>query len=73
MRVGYRLPGQAGEAGLVDANGTALDPGAASCAPVWLGGHDIGAIMRGTVGSRELLREVAAAAALLVEVVRLRI
>ncbi|MFC6083679.1 sensor histidine kinase [Sphaerisporangium aureirubrum] len=73
LRVGYRLPGQVGDAGLVDANGTALDPGNASSAPVRLGGHDIGAIVRGTVGSRELLREVAAAAVLLVEVVRLRI
>ena len=70
LRVGYRLPGQAG---LVDAAGTALDPVGAYCAPVRLGGHEIGAILRGTAGSRELLREVAAAAALLVEVVRLRI
>ena len=73
LRVGYRLPGQAGDSGLVDATGTALDPGDAYRAPVRLAGQEIGAILRGTVGSRELLREVAAAAALLVEVVRLRI
>jgi signal transduction histidine kinase len=73
LRVGYRLPGQARDADLVDAAGAALDPGDAYRAPVRLGGYEIGAILRGTVGSRELLREVAAAAALLVEVVRLRI
>ncbi len=70
LRVGYRLPG---ETGLVDAAGAPLVPGAAHVAPVRLGGHEIGALVRGTAGSRELLREVAAASALLVEVVRLRV
>ncbi|MGW3497043.1 histidine kinase [Streptomyces sp. NPDC001020] len=70
LRVGYRLPGGLG---LVDATGTTLNPGQAHMAPVQLAGHDIGAIIRGTTGSRELLREVAGACALLVEVVRLRI
>ncbi|MFC5675490.1 sensor histidine kinase [Streptomyces incanus] len=70
LRVGYRLPSASG---LVDAAGAALDPGQAHVAPIRLGGHDIGAIVRGTTGSRELLREVASACALLVEVVRLRI
>ncbi|WP_433223021.1 histidine kinase [Microtetraspora malaysiensis] len=69
LRVGYRLPG---ETGLVDASGDPLLPGP-HVAPVRLGGHDIGAIVRGATGSRELLREVASASALLVEVVRLRI
>jgi signal transduction histidine kinase len=70
LRVGYRLPGAAV---LVDATGRPMDPGGAYCAPVRLGDHDIGAIVRGGTGSRELLRETAAASALLVEVVRLRI
>ncbi|MFF3664338.1 sensor histidine kinase [Microtetraspora malaysiensis] len=70
LRVGYRLPG---ETGLVGASGDPLLPGPAHVAPVRLGGHDIGAIVRGATGSRELLREVASASALLVEVVRLRI
>ncbi len=70
LRVGYRLPGTAG---LVDATGAPLETDDASVTPVRLDGHEIGAIVRGTVGSRELLREVAAASALLVEVVRLRI
>ncbi|MFF4779137.1 sensor histidine kinase [Microtetraspora fusca] len=70
LRVGYRVPG---ETGLVGASGDPLLPGSAHVAPVRLGGHDIGAIVRGSTGSRELLREVASASALLVEVVRLRI
>lgn len=70
LRVGYRPPGQPG---LVDQAGTAVDPGDAHCVPVRIGGQDIGALIRGDVGSRELLREIAAASALLVEVVRLRI
>ncbi|MGW3508457.1 histidine kinase [Streptomyces sp. NPDC000994] len=70
LRVGYRLPGASG---LVDVAGTTLDPGEAHVAPVRLGGHDIGAIVRGGTGSRELLREVASACTLLIEVVRLRI
>ncbi|GLW96046.1 histidine kinase [Microtetraspora sp. NBRC 16547] len=70
LRVGYRLPGTST---LVDAAGTPIDPAGAHVTEVRLGGHGIGAIVRGTTGSRELLREVASASALLVEVVRLRI
>lgn len=70
LRVGYRLPGASR---LVDATGAPVDPGDALVAQVRLGGHDIGAIVRGNAGSRELLREAASAGALLIEVVRLRI
>ncbi|WP_405088762.1 histidine kinase [Microbispora sp. NBC_01389] len=78
LRVGYRLPGPRNDAdddaaGLVDAAGHPLDPGDAQVTPVRLGGHEIGAIVRGRAGSRELLREAADASALLIEVVRLRI
>ncbi|GLY95253.1 histidine kinase [Actinoplanes sp. NBRC 103695] len=66
LRVGYRLPGTNA---LVDGSGGARDLPQAT--PVRLGGTEIGALA--AVGSRELLREVAAAAALLVEVVRLRL
>jgi signal transduction histidine kinase len=47
--------------------------GDAPAAPVRIGGEEIGVIIHGRVGSRELLREAATAAALIVEVVRLRI
>ncbi|WP_189250604.1 sensor histidine kinase [Streptosporangium pseudovulgare] len=70
LRVGYRLPGTSR---LVDATGAPVDPGDALVAQVRLGGHDIGAIVRGGTGTRELLREAASAGALLIEVVRLRI
>jgi len=70
LRLGYRLPG---EAGFVDATGAALEPGGEHRVPVRLGGHDIGVLVPRTAGPRELLREVAGACALLVEVVRLRI
>ncbi|WP_327043918.1 histidine kinase [Microbispora sp. NBC_01189] len=70
LRVGYRVPGATG---LVDATGAPVDPGDARVTPVRLGGHEIGAIVRGRAGSRELLREAADASALLIEVVRLRI
>ncbi|WP_432930201.1 histidine kinase [Microbispora sp. CA-135349] len=73
LRVGYRLPGATG---LVDAAGEPFGPGDAGDAqvtPVRLGGHEIGALVRGRAGSRELLREAADASALLIEVVRLRI
>jgi signal transduction histidine kinase len=70
LRVGYRLPGSDG---LVDADGAPLDPGGAYCAPVRLGGQEIGVLVRGSTGTRELLREVAAACTLLIEVVRLRV
>ncbi len=66
LRVGYRLPGAAA---LVDAAGDPLAPERPT--PVLLGGAEIGAL--DARGSRVLLREVAAASALLVEVVRLRI
>ncbi len=66
LRVGYRLPGSAS---LVDAGGEPLVP--VRPTPVVLGGAEIGAL--DAHGPRELLREVAAASALLVEVVRLRI
>ncbi|MEV7804000.1 histidine kinase [Microbispora sp. NPDC088329] len=70
LRVGYRLPGATG---LVDASGAPVDPGDSPVTPVRLGGHEIGALVRGRAGSRELLREAADASALLIEVVRLRI
>jgi signal transduction histidine kinase len=68
LRVGYRLPGSAD---LVDAHGRPLPDDAAPAVPVLLGGAPVGELR--AAGSRELLREVAAASALLVEVVRLRI
>jgi signal transduction histidine kinase len=68
LRIGYRLPGGAD---LVDARGTTLQVTDGTTVPVRLGGADIGALT--ATGSRELLREVATASALLVEVVRLRV
>jgi signal transduction histidine kinase len=50
-----------------------LDPGTAYCAPVRLGGQEIGVLVQGGAGTKELLREIASACALLIEVVRLRI
>ncbi len=70
LRVGYLVPGASG---LVSASGAALVAGDAMRVPVRAGGHEIGALLRGSVGSRELLRELADAAALLVEVVAQRI
>ncbi|HEY1485283.1 MAG TPA: histidine kinase [Micromonosporaceae bacterium] len=70
LRVGYLLPG---EDGFVDAAGRPLDASGQVVAPIRVGEHDIGALIRGEIGSRELLRELAAASVLLVEVVRLRI
>jgi signal transduction histidine kinase len=69
VRVGYRLPGGAD---LVDAAGNPIQSTMDGAAPVQLGGVAIGALMAER-GSRELLRELASASALLVEVVRLRI
>jgi signal transduction histidine kinase len=66
LRIGYRVPGRDG---LVGADGEPLALGAP--VPIRLGDTDIGALA--AAGSRELLREVAAAVALLVEVVRLRV
>jgi signal transduction histidine kinase len=69
LRVGYRIPGGAG---LVDETGAALD--AAGSVPVALSGASIGALLPGSRSlSTDLLREVAAASATLVEVVRLRL
>ncbi|HEY6594595.1 MAG TPA: histidine kinase [Asanoa sp.] len=70
LRVGYVVPRVSG---LVSATGDPLDPGSSLRAPVRVGGHSIGALVRGAVGSKELLAELADASALLVEVVRLRI
>ncbi|WP_163511451.1 sensor histidine kinase [Fodinicola acaciae] len=67
LRVGYVLPG---ESEFVDANGAAM-PEVDGHAPIMLGGQRIG-LLAGAA-SRELLREIAAAAALIVEVVRLRL
>jgi signal transduction histidine kinase len=66
LRIGYRVPGRSG---LVGADGAPLAIDAQM--PIRLGDADIGSLE--AAGSRELLREVAAASALLVEVVRLRI
>ena len=68
LRVGYRRPGSVG---LVDAGGVAVEPGPDDGAvPVRFGGAEIGALCGGS--SPALLAEAGAAAALLVEVVRLR-
>jgi signal transduction histidine kinase len=66
LRIGYRVPGRSG---LVGADGAGLAMEAS--VPIRLGDADVGALA--AAGSRELLREVAAASALLVEVVRLRV
>ena len=70
LRVGYRVPGLSG---LVAADGSPLEATGVSVVPVALAGQEVGAIVRGQVGTPALLREIAAASALLVEVVRLRI
>ena len=67
--VGYRLPGATD---LVDAHGTAVEPGSGRGTPVELAGADIGLLTGTSRTTPELLTEVAAASALLVEVVRLR-
>jgi signal transduction histidine kinase len=67
LRVGYLIPGGAG---LVDETGAPLDP--AGSVPVLMSGEPIGAL-RCASSSPELLREIADAAATLVEVVRLRL
>jgi signal transduction histidine kinase len=67
LHVAYRRPGRDR---LVDADGAAVEPGPAAV-PVRWGGAEIGAVCGSA--TPELLREVAAASALLVEVVRLRI
>ncbi|MEU9016197.1 histidine kinase [Actinomadura sp. NPDC048394] len=69
LRVGYRLPGTDE---LVTASGAPLEPHGQAVA-IRFGGTPIGVLMRGRTGTRELLRELADASALLVEVVRLRL
>jgi len=68
LRVGYRRPGSVG---LVDADGAAVEPGPDdSAVPVCWGGAEIGVLCGSS--SPALRAEAGAAAALLVEVVRLR-
>src|SRR4051794_4189488 len=69
LQVGYRLPG--GE-GLVDESGAPLD--AAGSVPVVIGGTTVGALLPGSRAlPADLLREVGAASATLMEIVRLRL
>ena len=70
VRVGYRLPGRDD---LVDANGVALPIATDYSVPVRVGDVEIGVLRWAGAGSRELLRDMAAACAVLVELVRLRI
>ena len=69
LQVGYRLPSRPG---LVDAAGGGIAADEARVTPVLLGGEQIGVLVS-TRLSRDLLRVVADAAGLLVEVVRLRV
>lgn len=71
LRVGYRLPGTDE---LVIAAGDAFESPYEET-PIRLGGEPIGVLVRGAAGtsSRELMREIGDASALLVEVVRLRL
>jgi signal transduction histidine kinase len=62
-----------GRIGLVQADGSPLSVDGGRRAPVGVGGHEIGALVGGTVASPELAGELADASALLVEIVRLRI
>jgi signal transduction histidine kinase len=69
LRVGFQVPGTDG---YVDTEGVRVEP--AGAVPVELGGREIGVIRPGSPAVRpELLRQIAAAAATLVEVVRLRL
>jgi signal transduction histidine kinase len=69
LRVGFQVPGTAG---FIDADGARVDP--AGGVIVELGGRQIGVIRPESDSVRpELLRQVAGAAATLVEVVRLRL
>lgn len=71
LRVVFVRPGQHG---LVGTKGCPVAAGAAGEVPVLLGGVGIGALLPDTTSaSRELLREAAAASALLVEVIRSRL
>jgi signal transduction histidine kinase len=67
LRIGYRLPGGTD---LIDTEGNPVEPGRS--APVLVGGVEIGSVIWER-GSKELLRELAAAVALIAELVRLRI
>ncbi|WP_146605852.1 sensor histidine kinase [Micromonospora craterilacus] len=72
LRVGYRLPGSAT---MLDTAGHPVEPARdrpGRSAAVRLGDTDIGIVVADGAASRELLREVASASSLLVEVVRLR-
>jgi signal transduction histidine kinase len=70
LRVGYLVPGVGGA---IDAAGARTNP-VGSVVPVTQGGVQIGLLLPGVgAASRELLRQVAAASAMLVEVVRLRL
>ncbi|MCW2503190.1 MAG: putative two-component system histidine kinase [Actinomycetia bacterium] len=69
LRVGYVLPGSTD---LVDAAGGPLAPGDRHQAAVLVAGRPIGALVRGSTGSAALLRELAVASTLHVELVRLR-
>jgi signal transduction histidine kinase len=69
LRVAFLLPGRAA---FVDSQGVPLDLGPAAT-PVTVGGQQIGAIASRGPASAQLLHEVAAASALLVEMTRLRI
>ncbi|WP_146211064.1 sensor histidine kinase [Quadrisphaera granulorum] len=75
VRVGYRLPGAGQGDGHVDAEGRLLPPAAAGeqVVPVEVAGEEVGVLVGPPGSSRTLLREAAAAAALVVEVVRLRV
>jgi signal transduction histidine kinase len=59
--------------GLVQADGSPLAVDGGRRVPVRVGGHEIGALVGGTVASPELVGELADASGLLVEIVRLRI
>jgi signal transduction histidine kinase len=69
LRIGFRVPGSDE---LVDADGQPVP--AAGSTPVQLGGREIGVLRPSSAALRpELLRQVGAAAATLVEVIRLRL
>jgi signal transduction histidine kinase len=70
LRVGYRVPSIDG---FVDAAGQPLLPQEQVATPVVLGGHRIGVLYHDDPARPDLYRTVAGAAALLVEVVRLRV
>ncbi|MFG3684830.1 histidine kinase [Micromonospora sp. NPDC047740] len=68
LRIGYRMPGTDE---VVSAAGARFEA-AGEPTPIRLGGQQIGVLVRGET-TRELMRELADACALLVEVVRLRL